>query len=225
MRVDRHAERPPRMADDGVGVMEGSELRPTTKLKSPVTTWQVHGRQRGRWLLGLGIAVALVGSYELLMVIICGAQVPADVPDVAGVPDRVRDADRLQVQAAQEFAAEFATGRVPSVRAAGTGPTWPPSPADNSRRAARTSVATPDAPPGTSGRFVTRRDALTETARKRSACVPRGWSVPGRRWRADRFIYGFQPEQSCPSAGTPAGTRGARAEGRGIRGAGPGQLS
>jgi hypothetical protein len=61
-------------------------------------------------------AAALVGSYELLMVIICDAQVPADVPDVAGVPDRVPDADRLQVQAAQEFAAELATGRVPSVR-------------------------------------------------------------------------------------------------------------
>jgi hypothetical protein len=45
-------------------------------------------------------AVALVGSYEPLIVIICGAQVPADVPDVAGVPDRVPDADRLQVQAA-----------------------------------------------------------------------------------------------------------------------------
>lgn len=58
-------------------------------------------------------AVALVGSYELLMVIICGAQVPADVPDVAGVPDRVPDTDRLLVQAAQEFAAELATGRVP----------------------------------------------------------------------------------------------------------------
>ncbi|MGC1417454.1 MAG: hypothetical protein WA817_19350 [Candidatus Acidiferrum sp.] len=71
-------------------------------------------------------AVAVVGSYELLMVIICGVQVPADVPDVAGVPDRVTDADRLQVQAAQEFAAKLATGRVPSVRAAGTGPTWPP---------------------------------------------------------------------------------------------------
>jgi hypothetical protein len=63
-----------------------------------------------RWLPGLGIAatlaanvatawgtarpvpsspwpaVALVGSYEPLIVIICGAQVSADVPDVAGVP-------------------------------------------------------------------------------------------------------------------------------------------
>jgi hypothetical protein len=35
---------------------------------------------------------------------------------ITGVPDRVPDADRLQVQAAQDFAAELATGRVPSVR-------------------------------------------------------------------------------------------------------------
>src|ERR1700730_10428883 len=35
MRVDRHAERPPRMTDDGVSVMDGSELRSNAKLKSP----------------------------------------------------------------------------------------------------------------------------------------------------------------------------------------------
>lgn len=36
MRVNRHAERPPRMTDDGVSVMDGSELRPTAKL-TPMT--------------------------------------------------------------------------------------------------------------------------------------------------------------------------------------------
>jgi hypothetical protein len=94
-----------------------------------------------RWLLGLGIAatlaanvahglghgpvgalvsawpaVALVGSYELLMIIIGGVQQPAgDVsPETeeasAGVPDA------LQAQAAGEFAADVAVGRMPSIR-------------------------------------------------------------------------------------------------------------
>jgi hypothetical protein len=94
-----------------------------------------------RWLLGLGIAatlaanvahglghgpvgalvsawpaVALVGSYELLMMIIGGAQQPAgDVPSEAesasaGVPDT------LQAQAAEEFADDVAVGRMPSIR-------------------------------------------------------------------------------------------------------------
>ena len=83
-----------------------------------------------RWLLGLGItatlaanvahglgkgpsgavvaawpAVALVGSHELLMVIIRSAQVPAFSDDP------------LQAQAAEAFAGEVAVGRVPSVRA------------------------------------------------------------------------------------------------------------
>lgn len=94
-----------------------------------------------RWLLGLGIAVilaasvahglghgligaalaawpwvALVGSYELLMVIIRGAQVLADATAAPGVPDRAPDADPLQVQAAQVFADDLPADRVPSVR-------------------------------------------------------------------------------------------------------------
>jgi Protein of unknown function (DUF2637) len=92
-----------------------------------------------RWLLGLGIiatlaaniahglghgiigalvaawpAVALVGSYELLMMIIRGAHVPAvarSLDDVASV------IDPLGEQAAVVFAAELAADRVPSVRA------------------------------------------------------------------------------------------------------------
>jgi len=76
-----------------------------------------------RWLLGLGIgrrrrpAVVLVGSYELLMMIIRGAQVPADVTAVAGLPGRPPDADPLQMQVAQVFADDLAAGRVASVRA------------------------------------------------------------------------------------------------------------
>jgi hypothetical protein len=93
-----------------------------------------------RWLLGVGIAatlaanvvhglgrgpsgavvaawpaVALVGSYELLMVIIRSAQAPAGMatgPETSGAPDD----DPLQVQAAEAFAGEVAAGRVPSVR-------------------------------------------------------------------------------------------------------------
>jgi hypothetical protein len=94
---------------------------------------------RARWLLGLGIvatlaanvahgldhgligaavgawpAVALVGSYELLMMVIRGAQAPAAAPrphDGASVTDPLGE------QAAVVFAAELAAERVPSVRA------------------------------------------------------------------------------------------------------------
>jgi hypothetical protein len=91
-----------------------------------------------RWLLGLGIAatlaanvahglvhgpvkamvaawpaVALVGSYELLMMIIRSAQVQPATSEEPVVPD----ADPMQVQAAQLFADDLAADRVPSVRA------------------------------------------------------------------------------------------------------------
>lgn len=94
-----------------------------------------------RWLLGLGIvatlaanaahglgngpvgaivgawpAVALVGSYELLMLIIRSTDTaPAEDEEreLAGVPEP----DPLQVQAAEAFADEIAAGRTPSVRA------------------------------------------------------------------------------------------------------------
>ena len=95
-----------------------------------------------RWLLGLGItatlaanvthglghgpigaavaawpAVALVGSYELLMMIIRGIQQltgnvsPETKEAPAGVPDT------LQARAAEEFADDVAGGRMPSIRA------------------------------------------------------------------------------------------------------------
>jgi Protein of unknown function (DUF2637) len=90
-----------------------------------------------RWLLGLGIAatlaanvahglghgpvgaavaawpaVALVGSYELLMVVIRSSQVgPGCASGCAGIPDP------LQEQAAEVFAEQLAADRVPSVRA------------------------------------------------------------------------------------------------------------
>ena len=90
-----------------------------------------------RWLLGLGIAatlsanvahglghgqvgsavaawpaVALVGSYELLMMVIRSSQVPAD-----GTPDTGHNMDPLQGQAAELFAEQPAADQVPSVRA------------------------------------------------------------------------------------------------------------
>jgi len=90
-----------------------------------------------RWLLGLGIAatlaaniahglghgltraavaawpaVALVGSYELLMMVIRGCRLPA-----GRNPGTRRDADPLLEQAAGLFAEELAADRVPSVRA------------------------------------------------------------------------------------------------------------
>ena len=57
-------------------------------------------------------AVALVGSYELLMMVIRGSQVPAD-----GTPGTGHDADPLHEQAAELFAGQLAADRVPSVRA------------------------------------------------------------------------------------------------------------
>ena len=90
-----------------------------------------------RWLLGLGIAatlaanvahglghgltgaavamwpaVALVGSYELLMMLIRGSQVPP-----AGTSGTGCDADPLRQRAAVLFAGQLAADRVPSVRA------------------------------------------------------------------------------------------------------------
>jgi hypothetical protein len=95
-----------------------------------------------RWLLGLGIAatlaanvahglghgpvgaavaawpaVALVGSYELLMVIIRSAQVAAGAVAVSGASGGAAGDGLLQAQAAEAFAGEVAAGRVPSVRA------------------------------------------------------------------------------------------------------------
>ena len=96
-----------------------------------------------RWMLGLGItatlaaniahglgdgpvgavvaawpAVALVGSYELLMTIIRGApRVSAPVPATEHVSAHVLDADPLQVQAAQAFADDLTANRLPSIRA------------------------------------------------------------------------------------------------------------
>jgi hypothetical protein len=57
-------------------------------------------------------AAALVGSYELLMMVIRSSQVPAD-----GTPDTQHDADPLPEQAAELFAGQLAAARVPSVRA------------------------------------------------------------------------------------------------------------
>jgi hypothetical protein len=93
-----------------------------------------------RWLLGLGIAatlaanvahglgdgpsgavvaawpaVALVGSYELLMVIIRSGQSPAGLAAGSAAPGAPGD-DPVQAQAAEEFAGEVTAGRVPSIR-------------------------------------------------------------------------------------------------------------
>src|SRR5215471_7633145 len=90
-----------------------------------------------RWLLGLGIAatlaanvahglghgltgaavaawpaVALVGSYELLMMVIRSSQVPAS----GSSETEEDDADPLQGQAAELFAEQLAADQVPSVR-------------------------------------------------------------------------------------------------------------
>jgi hypothetical protein len=56
-------------------------------------------------------AAGLVGSYELLMMVIRSSQVPA-----ASTPETGREADPPQEQAAELFAAQLAADRVPSVR-------------------------------------------------------------------------------------------------------------
>jgi hypothetical protein len=95
-----------------------------------------------RWLLGVGIAatlaanvahglghglvggavaawpaVALVGSYELLMVIIRNAQPSANTASRASLPGAPSAPNPLQEYAAQVFADDLAAFRVPSVRA------------------------------------------------------------------------------------------------------------
>lgn len=98
-----------------------------------------------RWLLGLGIAatlaanvahglghgpvgatvgawpaVALVGSYELLMMIICGAQslkVSSEVPAAADTPAPAKPTDLLHARTVEEFADDLTAGRTPSIRA------------------------------------------------------------------------------------------------------------
>jgi hypothetical protein len=77
-----------------------------------------HGLGHG--LIGAAVAawlaVALVGSYELLMVIIRSTQV-AGAAAVSGASDGAPGDGLLQAQAAEAFASEVAAGRVPSVRA------------------------------------------------------------------------------------------------------------
>jgi hypothetical protein len=68
-------------------------------------------------VVGAWPAVALVGSYELLMVIIRSAQMPADAAAASEVTDTVPGDGPVHARAAQAFADEVATGRVPSVRA------------------------------------------------------------------------------------------------------------
>lgn len=94
-----------------------------------------------RWLLALGIAatlsanaahglghgivgaivaswpaVALVGTYELLMLIIRNAPVSGGVSAPEYVLGAVPDDDPLLIQAADEFADDLAAGQFPSIR-------------------------------------------------------------------------------------------------------------
>jgi hypothetical protein len=75
-------------------------------------------RGLGHGLIGAAVgawsAVALVGSYELLMMIIRSEQVPAVT---CGVREDGSVADPLGERAAVVFAADLAADRLPSVRA------------------------------------------------------------------------------------------------------------
>jgi hypothetical protein len=67
-------------------------------------------------LIGAAVAwsaVALVGSYELLMIVILSSQVQAD----ADRPEGGYEADPLQEQGTELFTEQLAADRVPSIRA------------------------------------------------------------------------------------------------------------
>jgi len=115
---------------DGLIYASSMVMLDSARRKTPVPTL-------ARWLLGLGIAatlaanvahglghglvgaavaawpaVALVGSYELLMMVIRNSQAPTD-----GRPENGNKADPLQEHAAELFAEQLAADRVPSIRA------------------------------------------------------------------------------------------------------------
>ena len=117
-------------ASDGLIYASSMVMLDSARRKTPVPVL-------ARWLLGLGIvatlganiahglghgpigaavaawpAVALVGSYELLMMVIRSSQAPGN-----GTPETEHEADPLQEQAAELFAEQLATDRIPSVRA------------------------------------------------------------------------------------------------------------
>jgi Protein of unknown function (DUF2637) len=89
-------------------------LRIAATLAANVAHGLGHGPSSGA-VVAAWPAVALVGSYELLMVIVRSVQVPAAAVAGPGAPD-APGGNPLQAQAAEEFAGEVAAGRVPSVR-------------------------------------------------------------------------------------------------------------
>jgi hypothetical protein len=115
---------------DGLVYASSMVMLDSARRKAPVPAL-------ARWLLGLGIAamlaanvahglghgpvgaavaawpaVALVGSYELLMMVIRGSRMaPGGITDSAAIPDPLGE------QAAEVFAGQLAADRVPSIRA------------------------------------------------------------------------------------------------------------
>src|ERR1700691_629348 len=111
---------------DGLTYASSMVMLDSARRKTPVPALS-------RWLLGLGIAAtlaanvahglghglvgatvaawpapALVGAYELFMMVIRSSQVPSD-----STPETEHDADPLYEQAAELFAGQLAAGRVP----------------------------------------------------------------------------------------------------------------
>ena len=74
----------------------------------------------GHGLTGAAVAawpaVALVGSYELLMMIIRSAWLPGTGTALGRAPECMPDTDPLRMQAAQAFAVELAAGRATGAR-------------------------------------------------------------------------------------------------------------
>ena len=108
---------PAAAGDGGAARSCAAPRRSRTSSLCPLAANVVHGLGHGPAgaIVAAWPAIALVGSYELLMVIIRSAQAPAGTapgPGASGAPGD----DPFQAQAAEEFAGEVAAGRVPSVR-------------------------------------------------------------------------------------------------------------
>jgi hypothetical protein len=82
-----------------------------------VASYEHAAHGLGHGVIGAAVAawpaVALVGSYELLMMVIRGSHVPVKSRN----SESERVADALQELAAEVFAEELVAGRVPPVRA------------------------------------------------------------------------------------------------------------
>ena len=130
-------------------------------------------------------AVALVGSYELLMTLIRnGPRVPAGEPDAMPVSGPVHAGDPLWIRAAEMFAEQTAIGAVPTIRAIRSAlRVGQPRPSRYRRTWPATAV--PDATPRSGGKSTRTAGSASErgpeAARQGLAPSGRARRIPFRR--------------------------------------------